>query len=247
MKFLIDPRHHRSLVATNRDLSRKELSDLVLRNDVVVADLDDCILPSPAKRLAYERLKDPLSYVNPLFIYWALTSARALAKDGKLAESDCWQKYIELFLDTEEKRKKAKQKVEELLEDGKLEEYPGAAKFFNLALKDTESYLLTRNIPEIAGIFKEKYRFSYAFSQAWNKQRLSVLFVLDTRKKYLVVGDSVEDQKLVDQLKFYEGTMGIERFTSIYVAESPDRRHLNENFTINIGRDYRGLVEILRE
>src|SRR3989338_7068036 len=147
MKFLIDPRHHRSWVATNRDLSRKELSDLVLRNDVVVADLDDCILPSPAKRLAYERLKDPLSYVNPLFIYWALTSARALAKDGKLAESDCWQKYIELFL-------------------------------------DTESYLLTRNIPEIAGIFKEKYRFSYAFSQAWNKQRLSVLFVLDTRKKY---------------------------------------------------------------
>ncbi|MBS3147020.1 hypothetical protein J4471_04980 [Candidatus Woesearchaeota archaeon] len=247
MDFLIRPGHHRPWVATNRELSRKELSDLVLGSDAVIADLDDCILPSPAKRLVYERLRDIKSYFDYDFILWSLESGLSLIKDGKSAESDCWKEYIDLFLYTRERKIEAKEKIERLLREGKLKEYPGASDFFNLVLKSSDSHLLTRNIPEITEIFREKYGFSYAFSQTWNKVALVVPSLFTNRQeKYLIIGDSKEDQRLVDKLKPCEGTIGSGKVTSIYVAESPNERHLNEHFTINIGRDYRGLVDILR-
>ena len=190
MNFLIDPKYNGSWVSTNRELSREELSDLVLGNDVVIADLDDCILPSPAKRLAFEELKDIRSYLNIDYVLWRLETAIALIKSGRSSETECWKEYVELFLQSHEQRQKAKQKINKLLEEGKLKEYPGAAEFFSLVLRDNESYLLTRNIPEITEIFKEKYRFGFALSQVWNKQALSAVFAISSRKKYLIVGDS---------------------------------------------------------
>jgi|SRR3989344_525602 len=247
MIFLNDSREG-SWVATNTELSKKELSDLVLGSDVVIADLDDCILPSPAKKLAFDRLKDIKSYFDFDFILWGLDSGLELFKNGKSAESDCWKEYIDLFLYTRERKIEAKDKIKRLLREGKLKEYPGASEFFNLVLKGSESHLLTRNIPEITQIFKEKYGFGYAFSQAWDKVTLVAPSSFTNRpKKYLIIGDSKEDQALVDSFTNYERQGTIEKVTSIYVAESPSKRHLNENFTINIGRDYRGLVEILKE
>ena len=126
-------------------------------------------------------------------------------------------------------------------------EYPGATEFFGILLKERPGYLITRNIKEVAEIFREQYNFRQTIAEAANKKILGMFFPFSRQyKNYLVIGDSKEDQDFVDTLNEYaQTTEWLNSVTSIYVAESSNERHLNENFTINIGRNYTGLVEIL--
>ena len=91
------------------------------------------------------------------------------------------------------------------------------------------------------------FKFSGLFAGVEEKGKFIEDFVrtFPDFQRYFVKGDNGCDEEMVDCLKFLQRKRKIDDVTSCYVARSPTEAKMNPAFDINIGRDYRGLVDIL--
>ncbi|PIN81157.1 hypothetical protein COV11_02475 [Candidatus Woesearchaeota archaeon CG10_big_fil_rev_8_21_14_0_10_30_7] len=236
MKYLTEPKKT-IWVASN--LEKRILIDRILNSDACLSDMDDTDTKSTASIVVIEGVKR--YFYNPHFIQWWLKIGwDQLTKRQKL-DSNSWADYNKLFLDEKEKRRIARKvtpkKIKKLL-------FPGVEEFYSLI--KTQKVYITRNLHEISSAFGELLNFDQVISRSRNKEQSTISFI-ETHPQfcnYIVKGDSVHDEGMIDALKFYQKKGRINSITGIWVSKTPTE---NPKFDVNIGQDYRGLVELLKK
>lgn len=241
MKFLVEP-HDGIFVAAQDDVDETALKEQILQSDVCLSDLDDTDARSPAKKIVYDRLKS-LGVIHPSFWSWCARTGYKLLLKGKSAESEAWRDYVELFLGNPDEREKTRRKftseeVQRLL-------YPGVRELYATLPDGMYKSYFTRTIAEVAEIFGHFLGFDVVHHEIFDKEKATTQFVERNShlKRYFVKGDSDEDTAMLNVLDFYRKHGRIDRIVSCYRADSPYTT--NKRFSINVGKNYLGLVEIL--
>lgn len=244
MKYIIEPSHDGVWVAIKSELKREDLVERLLSSDIMVSDLDGTDAPSPAKEIAYTSLKRPKYLSDPRFWLWCISTEYKLIKNGKNAESETWATFVEKFLRNPKELEKLKQKYTPEFVASKF--YQGVIDFYRLMSPNMIKIYLTRNIKEVAEAYKQSASFDEVMAEQFDKEnsikRISHRY--PERRRFVVKGDSPEDEQMLKVLIHGKQRGKFNQVTSIYVADSAN--HLNPNFDINIGRNYKGLVELLQ-
>lgn len=241
MKFIIEP-NDGSWVAVKPDFKENNLARMLLGSDILFSDLDDTDAPSPAKAIVYSILRT--SYANPRFLLWCLITELKLVKTGKNVESELWRAFVERFLGNQQSLRIMQRYTPEFAR-GTL--YPGVQEFYEKLPPEVMRVYLTRNIGEIGNAYKIALGFHEVIPEAFDKVYAirKVLEANPARRRIILKGDSLEDKRALDFILHKQRKHEVDEVTSIYVADSP--RHLNPSFDINIGRNYNGLVRLIKE
>lgn len=241
MKFLIEP-GETGWVAAKEELNEVALAANILSCNICVSDLDETDAESPAKEIARKAIGT--SYLRPAYWGWCLRTKRALEREGKKVEGERWRKYGELFL----RKKRGIKKAGEYFNEKRVREflYPGVEEFYGILGRRYKVYL-TRNIREVGEKFGGVLGFDEVQGEVLDKAKALEEFVKGHPFDwYLVKGDSEEDEEMLEVLKYFLRKRKIQGYFGCYVAEEAGEGKMNPNFGVNIGRDYSGLVEILK-
>lgn len=217
-----------------------ELVKRILATDICISDLDDTDAPSPAKVLA----SDWRHYGrSPAYWTWLFKAGTKHLLFGKKSESGSWEKFINKFLrDPEELSRIEKLFTPEYLESTL---FPGVKEFYGLLPRDAIRIYLTRNIREVALAYAGYLGINEIHAEQFDKH-LTIQKIIQTpylRKRWLVKGDSDEDQEVLSFLKYQKTRDKIDDVVGIYVTEEK----LNPRFDINLFQDYRPLVELMKK
>lgn len=230
------------LEVTSKRYNREDLASLIKLSDILVSDLDETAAKSPMKIAAKRMLRSP-NILNPKFMRWCLKTGYALMKNGKKAESGAAKELIENFLSS---KKQLSALQEWMTEEYAIKTiYNGALDFYS-ALPKAMKVFVTRSIPDIAYVYAKAAGFDFAMAQQFDKQESikELMQKFPNNRRYVLIGDSEEDEAALDYLKFLWRYTKVETLASVYVAKS--ERYINERFDINIGRDYTGLVALVK-
>jgi len=241
MRYLIEPKNG-IWVATHYNLDNAILRGQILGSDVCISDLDETDARSPGKILAYRDIFSKRIF-DPRFLTWSFITAQKLLTHGRVAESDAWEKYVELFLSNPSDRESA---MGIFTEDVILKLlYPGVRELYSILPSEMYKIYLSRNIPEAVQPFADFLGFQEISTEVSDKGSVTAQFVEEHPevRSYFVKGDSEEDEGILDALIFYMDRRTIDYVVSSYVASSLS--NTNPKFTINLGRNYLGLVKIL--
>ncbi len=250
MNFIIRPKNwsccrksQNFWVLANGDFRAEHLHSRIIGSEVLITDLDDSIAQSPARIIAHTHSwrKFP---GTPEYWFWVAKYLLKYLGDYPGIESSAWKEYVERFLRTPEERMSAGEYfapdfVSKLL-------YPGVRDFYSILPESMNKSCVTRNVEEVALRFTRPLGMNSVVAEAFYKPAIVELMVKTApwRKKYLLVGDSVDDEEALDVLKSIKKKGFIDFVFSIWVCKSPN--DANEEFDISIGRNYSGLVEILK-
>jgi len=231
-------------IVLNEPYSESNIAGIIRNAHLLTDDIDDCVGPSPAKEIAFGKLKEPAYLVNPKFLLWCGLTGFKLATKGKSAESETWKQFIEYFLrDPAELRKITSEYTRESIPE-RL--YPNVQRFYGLLPNGMTKIFLSRNIAPVC----DAYGLALGFSDVWAEQfdkKTSIERVMSLYpecKSYLVKGDSEEDAEVLDVLHHAERQNRIDGVLGIYIAGNPDL--MNRKFDVNIGRNYGKLVSLLK-
>ncbi|HDD45994.1 MAG TPA: hypothetical protein ENG42_00825 [Candidatus Aenigmarchaeota archaeon] len=238
-------KHDGAWVIAGDELDEEDIRRLMLNCDVCISDLDDTDANSPAKYLACNKLfhDEPLS---SCFIKWCIHTGFELMKKGKRCELDRWKEYVRLFLNTEKEREKARRLFTPEIVNKLI--YPGVKDFYRL-IKGRKIYV-TGNIGEIAEVFAKYTGVDEIKPEVYDKARVMEELLRDAGfKRITFKGDSNADEEALDVLRFYEKRGEVEYVIACDVAcsiKQGEDHIMNKGYDIAIGRDYRGLVRVLK-
>lgn len=227
--------------------SPKEIKKKMQSIDVCVSDLGDTDADSPA-RLILERDFDERFMNDIKHTAWYLKWIAKFWIGGKEKfqknESGMWKEFIERFWDEESIKKEAIHNVYAASDDLI---YPGVETFYSLLPKHAAKIYMTRETKELATPFYEKLSFTGMVTEAFDKELEMERFIINNPKyrSYLIKGDSDLEKSKIDVLEFYKKKGYVKDVISIHVSETPDGA--DEDFCVNIGRDYRSLNNILNK
>lgn len=247
MRHIIEPSNNRSWISINPHLEQSELMKRIKSSDILISDLDDTDAPSPAKSIAFSKLKETDYILNPKFWVWCLSTGYALLTKQKNAESETWKNFVETFLRDQKELDKIKNKYNPKYVNYSF--YPCVKEFYNLLPEDMIKIYITRNVIEVGEAYKQGAGFDEVMAEQFDKED-SIKKVCEkypNKKSFIIKGDSPEDEAIIDFLRFRKRKDEIELITSIYVAKSSDEKEINPRFDINIGQNYEGLVQILEK
>ena len=233
-------------VALPEGLEESVLRERILGCEACISDLDNTDVRSPAVLSAELDLASK-RILEPEFIGWcARTGLRfigSLAEDSEGWKVDAWEDYFSHFLKSKAERERLESKLRDYGPERLV--YPGVQEFYGLLPAETYKCYHTRNIAELTHPFMELFGFAEVITDVRDKERLLRKFVEDHPdfRRYLVKGDEEVMPKL-GLLEELSRQKKIE-LTVINVAPSRSERHIDSK-AVNIGRDYRGLVELLK-
>lgn len=243
MKFLA--KNLNSWTAMKEELSRN-ISTEELRGDlkrkvnsaqIWLCDLDDNHAPSPAKAMAKRAMGT--SYFSPKYLAWAASTGIALAAKGKEAETEMWQKYVDLFL----RDREALAEIENFFDQERVKQslYQGVEEFFRLL--PVPRYYVTRNIAEVARAYAAFLEFRGSIAEAVNKEKAVEKIVRESPfiDIYGVDGDSEEDGVMIDVLKHYR-----KEVVSFQSMNAPDWEKVDRRFDYAVSKDRTSLVDIIK-
>ncbi|MFA5888539.1 MAG: hypothetical protein WC852_07560 [Candidatus Nanoarchaeia archaeon] len=212
-------------------------------SNLFLSDLDDTLAKSPTKKVAYSFLRRKDMLFNSKFIAWCSKALYQRAVHGRKAKSGLGIEFIEKFIKP--------QKIETIQsiltpEYAESSLFPYAKEFYSMFPKAAK-VIVTRTIEAIAEPYSNALGFDMTLESQYAK-RESVDFMMGVfpdLKRFAVLGDSKEDEEMVDYLRFKLKKGSIDTLVSIYVAKS--KRKMNMNFDASIGRDYSPLVELVKK
>ncbi|PIZ51961.1 hypothetical protein COY27_01880 [Candidatus Woesearchaeota archaeon CG_4_10_14_0_2_um_filter_33_13] len=241
MKLLVTPKQG-PWVAVQDQFTREEVKRRILQTDVCLTDFDDTDAFSPAKVIAYTAFGT--HHLNGKYLQWAFATAVDLLRRDSTVEERRWGEYKEAFLATRDTREELYHYFSNFLRAQKLV-YPGVEEFYS-SLPNSKKFYVTRNLPEIVIPFAALLGFDGFFAECYDKPALVDKFVADNPhfQDFLVKGDSGKELELADRLRFYRRSGTINSVTTIGVADSP--LQISPGFDVVIGKDYHGLVSLLR-
>ena len=227
-------------------LDKRILKEIILSSDCLITDLDGTIA-DPAKQIAiYDNIFNGRIF-NPAFALWIAKTGISYIKNKKAAESESWKEYVRIFLRNIEEL----HKIEERFSNGKVDSllYSRVREFYKLLPKEMFKFLVTRNILEVGNAFAKGLNISIVAEEIFKKARETeqVITQSPNLRRYLVFDDYAHDfEAVLDVLQFYrdraDKSKRIESYSGIFVTDSK----VNNRAIANIGKDYSGLVEILK-
>ena len=201
MKFIFED--EKNWVAMKDDLDQQTLTNKITTADICLSDLDETDAHSAAKFLAARAVGT--SHLSPQYLGWCAKTVLAWLvtpkENMRHTEVLRWKVYADTFLKDELTRSKivdlfTREKVEKLL-------YPGVAEFYNLA--GGGKYYLTRNVEPAAQAFAKYLGLNGVFAEQYDKKGFTENFVKSFPfKRYIVRGDSEDEELVYDVLKFYK-------------------------------------------
>nr|QBM01277.1 hypothetical protein [uncultured archaeon] len=234
MQYIIKPTKYEKnkWVVAKDDIPKEDIKRIILNSDFFVSDLDDSIAHSPTKKF----VKWDFFY-NPMTMLWGIISLFKIAKMGRKNRFEIWQHYFTRFdKDLERNGGVSMEKAHKRL-------YPGIAEFFDYLNKNCphqKQVLVTRTDKRIGMPYEYLLGFDKAYYREFGKYKvIEELISSHTPKIITIAGDSEEDKEMIDTAKKSK----IEYCLGINVVKSIKK--VNEEFDINIGRNWKGLQEII--
>ncbi|MBI4139995.1 hypothetical protein HY483_03460 [Candidatus Woesearchaeota archaeon] len=250
MDFIVNPKHRHYggesknfWVIDNGGFSDANLYSRIVESEVLITDLDESIAQSPARIIAQTH---SLRKFPGTLEYWCWVAKylfKYLGGDSNI-ESSAWKEYVSKFLRTPEERRSAGEYFTTDIVSKIL--YPGVRDFYCVLPESMKKSCVTRNIEEVALQFTRPLGINSVVAEAFYKSTIVELMIKAApwRKRYLLIGDSSEDEEALDVLRSIKKKGFIDFVLSIWVCKSPD--DANKEFDISIGRNYSGLVEIIK-
>ena len=243
MEFLIEPVGNGSWVAIKPE-SEAGLTEKIMSSDILISDIDGTDARSPAIDIVLRALtrRDYLSQHE--FLAWVATTAYKLLRKGKDAYTETWLDFVEKFLRNPEELEKIKKKYTPEFIASTF--YPGVLEFYRLLAKNIIKVYSTRNIKEIVDAYKEAAKFHEALPEQFDKVRAleDICNRYPNLRRLIIKEDYRGGEGVLEFLNYMARKGAIDYFVSIYVASSP--KDINPKSDITIGRDYTGLVNLLK-
>jgi hypothetical protein len=232
-------------VALPEGIEESVIRERVLGCQVCISDLDNTDVRSPAVLSAELDLFSRRS-LEPEFIGWcARTGIRfieSIFEDGEGWKVSAWEDYFSHFLKSKPERERLEARLRAYGPERLV--YQGVKEFYGMLPSEAYKCYHTRNIAELTRPFMELFGFEEVITDVRDKERQLREFVGDHPRleRYLVKGD----EEVMPKLGLLEelSRQGRIELTVINVAPSRSERHIDSK-AVNIGRDYRGLVELL--
>lgn len=232
MHYIIKPtRYERNKwVAAKDNLNAEDIRNIILGSDLIISDLDKTIAKWPTRRVIERNF-----IRNPWTIVWGFFSLLRIMKIGKRNRYKIWIEYFTRFPDLPRdvsNIEKASKKI-----------YPGCEEFFdyvNRRCPHQKQILVTMTDERIGMPYQGLLGFDEAHYQKLEKYKVVEELIAKYNPRIIsIAGDSIEDKKMVDAGK----SAGLEYCLGINVVKST--RKINEDFDINIGRNWKGLQDII--
>ncbi|MAF99529.1 MAG: hypothetical protein CMH61_02855 [Nanoarchaeota archaeon] len=199
-------------------------------------DLDDNHARSPAKSIVRQAIGT--DHLSPRYLSWAMRTLSELVRNGKAAESQAWEQYVDSFLQTE----RAKREIEFLVQPKVMNQalYTGVKDFCREVRSSTKFYI-TRNIAQVANAYATYLGLDGAVAEVNDKGRQAELMVLGHPfvEHFGVSGDSDEDVAMVEEIQVMD-----QNVISLYSMAKPGDIH--PTFDYGVSKDLTALVELLR-
>lgn len=218
----------------------------VLHADVCLSDLDDTDAASPAKFIALHDWKSRVWNGWDYFCWFAETGWHYLF-NGNNVESKRWKKYVATFLKKDGLENAAAiATIDRLLNPEQIKSslFPGVPELYSLL--SAEKFYVSRNITSIVQKYGQQLGFRDAYGEVEQKGNFVERFVQEHPffQRYLVRGDSAEDQEMAEVLRSCVQRRVIKEVTGIYVKSWFWPQH--HGFEIETSRNQTGLAELLK-
>lgn len=227
LDYLVKPSKSNDGAFVLASSSRKDVKERIRNSGQIISDLDYTLIDSPTFRLVVQRFFEG-GFLDIRQDIWAVKAIFKYILDGETAVPPMWLEYRSKFEDG----------FRSYISSRKINPsfYPGVQEFFSSFQETAEKIMVTRTFPEIAGPFADYLGFSKWRSFRDNK--MPVLEEIKCSSQDMLIGDSAEDEAIIDELEKSRICP-----LTVHVASSPKKA--NEKFAVIIGRNYRGLNEIL--
>ncbi len=236
---LLRPQQGTMWVLAREPLTVKTLPQQLRAADVCISDLDDTDCNSPARMLARRAIGT--HHWSPAYWDWGIQALTARKKKGQNSESKSWNLYVERFLSTAG----AKLKVTEFFTPERIQStlFPGVDAFYQRL--SAKKVYVSRNIAEVVQCYAEELGFAEWHGEELLKRQAVEKYVTahPEQQHYIVKGDSEEDFEMLDFLRHRQREKKVASVLGIYCAKNFFKE--KHDFDVEIGRDYRGLVELL--
>lgn len=233
MKYIIKPTRHEKnkWVIAKDNLSKEDVRRTILNSELLISDLDYSIAASPTKAVVIKGF-----FYNPITLLWGAVSLLRIVKAGRKNRYSIWQNYFTRF-------EKYLEKIVIDLEKESRRIYPGVRGFIDYLHENCpnqKSILVTRTDKKIGFPYQQILGFNEAYYRRFEKDKvIDELIIKYSPRIITIAGDSEEDKEMIDTAKKSK----IEYCLGINVAKNIKR--VNEEFDINIGRNWKGLQEII--
>lgn len=229
-------------LAAQPHLNRYRLEEQIKQAEVCLSDLDETDCASPAKAIALNQWHQRF-WTDKTYRGWLLGAVNRTIKEGKRGDSASWKQYVETFLNTPEARAavQARMTPDFILNSF----YPQVQELYGII--PAHKVYVSRNIKEVVEPIVSLFGFAGGFHDIYDKKHFAAWFVGQHPQfqRYLVRGDSEEDQQMLDGLRSCQRNLKIQSVLGIYCAEKPlQEKH---TFEVETSRDHSALVNILKE
>lgn len=228
----------RSWIAISDDTDESDLVRRIRNSDIILSDLDKTDA-FPCKDLVIDFLTDRRHAMDRKFWLWAIAMGKFVYQEGKEAINIMAASFTNCFLrDREELERIAKKYTPEYASQ---KFYQGVTDFY-AELPDALKIYVTRNILNIAQPYAAAAHFHYVSSEQYNKEKSvdTIVAKFPDKKRYIVRGDSPEDEKMNQKLQEYQQQGTIQY--AVYINVTGSYRRTNPRANVNTSRNQTALA-----
>lgn len=241
MKYLIEPTKKLGWVSAENCANESELVKKILSADTILSDLDGTDT-SAAKQVFFDFLKEPKYFLNPAFLAWLACAGGNYVVNvlhGQNAESQIAREFICKFLRQEKDLSRITSKYDEEFARSTL--FSGIKEFYGLLPNNSLKIYVSRNIKDVLQAYMQATKSNEALSEQFDKKKSveKIIKKYPNQKKFVVRGDTVEDEEMADYLKYLKLKETIDDVIFIHVAKNS--RHYNPRADLNTSRNHGAL------
>ena len=244
MKYTIQPTKEKGWVALNEETDESSLAKKIREADIILADLDGTDTSSGYSLVLYS-LNQPEFFSTIKFWKYLAKSAYLYAKKRKKSESEIWKNWINTFYRDKSHLKNVREMYTPKFANSEL--YKGVREFYDTLRGDALRVYVSRNLDEVIEAFSKTLAFNDFFAEQFNKKD-SVKQILERfphRKRFIVKGDTAEDEEMFDELKYWKK---VEQINDVYFINIANHeRNYNPRADVNSSRNQLALAEWLKQ
>ncbi|GEM_PF-5542780 len=238
MKYIIEPTKELGWVGVDDSANQSGLVKRILTADTILSDLDGTDT-SAAKQVFFDFIKDPKYFLNPKFLAWLACAGCNYLIYNQSAESKIASEFISKFLRHDQNLSRITAKYNQ--EFAKSTLYCGIEEFYGLLFKDSLKIYVSRNIKDVLHAYLLATKSNDAMAEQFDKKKSveKIIKKYPNQKKFVVRGDTAEDQEMADYLKYLKLKETIDDVVFINIAKNP--RHYNSCADVNTSRNHKAL------
>lgn len=238
MKLITPHSSRKSWIAIADDTDESVLVQRIRNTDIILSDLDKTDA-FPARELFVDFLNDKKHSMDRKFWLWMVAMGKFVYKEGRQAINSIAVSFTNNFLRNPEELERIAKKYTPEYAAQKF--YPGVIDFY-AALPNALKIYITRNIANIAQPYAEAANFHFVYAEQYDKAKSvdTIVSKFPNKKKYIVRGDSSEDDAMNQKLQEHQQQETIDY--KVYINVAGSYRRTNPRADINTSRNQTALA-----